>query len=102
MLSFRLLDTQVTRRPYLAQLAAVKSGATQMFGVNLGSWLVLFCLHPLSCLSFCPAIALLARDVCLHPIGSFSKRGVHYPRSNMKRNTISLKCPDTCCADARL
>ena len=23
------------------QLAAVKSGATQMFGVNLGSWLVL-------------------------------------------------------------
>ena len=25
----------------MTQLAAVKSGATQIFGVNLGSWLVL-------------------------------------------------------------
>ena len=28
-------------KPAVAQLAAVKSGAAQMFGVNLGSWLVL-------------------------------------------------------------
>ena len=34
--SYRLL----IRGPHPAQLAAVKSGAAQMFGVNLGSWLV--------------------------------------------------------------
>jgi hypothetical protein len=36
-----LLAVDGPNRTSLLQLAAVKSGAAQMFGVNLGSWLVL-------------------------------------------------------------